>query len=61
MTHNNNYLLPLAFIGLMFFTVGFALGINSYLVPLLQSALEVSSGQSYLIIAATFSAFLIFS
>ena len=35
MTRNNNYLLPLAFIGLMFFTVGFALGINSYLVPLL--------------------------
>lgn len=61
MTRNNNYLLPLAFIGLMFFTVGFALGINSYLVPLLQATLEVSSGQSYLIIAATFSAFLIFS
>lgn len=61
MTRNNNYLLPLAFIGLMFFTVGFALGINSYLVPLLQSTLAVSSGQSYLIIAATFSAFLIFS
>ena len=61
MTRKNNYLLPLAFIGLMFFTVGFALGINSYLVPLLQSTLEVSSGQSYLIIAATFSAFLIFS
>ena len=61
MTHNNNYFLPLAFIGLMFFTVGFALGINSYLVPLLQSALKVSSGQSYLVIAATFSAFLIFS
>ena len=61
MTRNNNFLLPLAFIGLMFFTVGFALGINSYLVPLLQSTLEVSSGESYLIIAATFSAFLIFS
>ena len=61
MTRKKNYLLPLAFIGLMFFTVGFALGINSYLVPLLQSTLEVSSGQSYLIIAATFSAFLIFS
>lgn len=61
MTRNNNYLLPLVFIGLMFFTVGFALGINSYLVPLLQSTLAVSSGQSYLIIAATFSAFLIFS
>lgn len=61
MTRKNKYLLPLAFIGLMFFTVGFALGINSYLVPLLQATLDVSSGQSYLIIAATFSAFLLFS
>lgn len=55
------YLVPLAFIGMMFFTVGFAMGINSYLVPLLQSTLDVSSGASYLIIAATFTAFLIFS
>lgn len=61
MTRKDNYLLPLAFIGLMFFTVGFALGINSYLVPLLQATLDVSSGESYLILAATFSAFLIFS
>lgn len=58
---HNNPILALAFIGLMFFTVGFALGINSYLVPLLQSTLAVSSGSSYLILAATFSAFLLFS
>ncbi|RIH66855.1 glucose/galactose MFS transporter [Mariniphaga sediminis] len=45
----------------MFFAIGFALGINSYLVPLLNKALQISSGQSYLVIAATFSAFLIFS
>ncbi|MBE6216130.1 MAG: sugar MFS transporter [Bacteroidales bacterium] len=45
----------------MFFTVGFALGINSYLVPLVQSALNTSSGVSYMIVAATFSAFFIFS
>ncbi|NLT00135.1 MAG: sugar MFS transporter [Bacteroidales bacterium] len=44
----------------MFFAIGFALGINSYLVPLLNKALQISSGQSYLVIAATFSAFLIF-
>nr|MBD3621035.1 glucose/galactose MFS transporter [Sunxiuqinia sp.] len=45
----------------MFFAIGLALGINSYLVPLLNKALQISSGQSYLVIAATFSAFLIFS
>lgn len=54
------YLLPLIFIGIMFFAIGFALGINSYLVPLLTNALSISSGQSYLVIAVTFSAFLIF-
>ena len=57
---NPTYLLPLIFVGIMFFAIGFALGINSYLVPLLTNALHISSGQSYLVIAATFSAFLIF-
>ena len=58
---NNRYALPLAIIGLMFFIVGFAIGINSYLVPLLQSTLEVSSGESYMLIASTFCAFMFFS
>lgn len=56
--NRNGYIIPLVYIGVMFFTVGFALGINSYLVPLVQSALHTSSGVSYLIVAATFSAFL---
>ena len=51
---------PLIIVGTMFFAIGFALGINSYLIPLLNKALQISSGQSYLVIAATFSAFLIF-
>ncbi|WP_340112791.1 glucose/galactose MFS transporter [Maribellus mangrovi] len=54
------FLLPLIIIGIMFFAIGFALGINSYLIPLLNNALEISSGESYLVLAATFSAFLIF-
>ena len=54
------FLLPLIIIGVMFFAIGFALGINSYLIPLLNNALEISSGESYLVLAATFSAFLIF-
>ena len=61
MSQNRKYILPLAIIGAMFFIVGFALGINSYLVPLLQSTLEVSSAESYLLIASTFCAFLFFS
>ena len=57
---NHRYLIPLCFIGAMFFAIGFALGVNSYLVPLLEKALAISSGESYLVIAATFSSFLIF-
>lgn len=56
-----NYALPLAFIGMMFFVVGFATGINGYFVPFLEKNLELSSAQSYLVIAATFAAFLICS
>lgn len=55
-----NFVLPLIIIGIMFFAIGFALGINSYLIPLLNNALDISSGESYLVLAATFSAFLIF-
>ncbi len=44
----------------MFFSIGFALGINSYLIPLLNQALEISSSESYLVLAATFSAFIVF-
>jgi len=44
----------------MFFSLGFALGINSFLVPVLQSSLDKSAGVSYLIIAVTFIPFLIF-
>lgn len=56
-----SYLLPLSFIGMMFFTVGFATGINGYFVPFLESNLNLSSAQSYLVVAATFCAFLILS
>ncbi|KAB4282689.1 glucose/galactose MFS transporter, partial [Bacteroides thetaiotaomicron] len=52
MTKNTkSFALPLAFIGVMFFSLGFALGINSVLVPVLKGSLEISSAESYLIIA----------
>lgn len=55
-----NFAVPLAFIGMMFFSLGFALGINSLLVPVLQQSLGISNASSYLIIAATFIPFLLF-
>jgi glucose/galactose transporter WARNING len=57
---NKNYAIPLAFIGLMFFSIGFALGINSYLIPVLKGTLNISSAESYQLLAATFIPFLIF-
>lgn len=55
-----NFAIPLAFIGLMFFSIGFALGINSYLIPVLKGTLDISSAESYMLLAATFIPFLIF-
>ncbi len=60
MIKNNKFVIPIIFIGMMFFSIGFALGINSFLIPVLEKTLGVSSGESYLILAATFSAFIIF-
>ena len=57
---NKSFALPLTFVGIMFFAIGFALGINSLLVPVLQGSLGISNAASYLIIAATFIPFLIF-
>lgn len=52
---------PLVFIGLMFYTIGFALGINSFLIPVINGTLRVSSAYANLVIAATFSTFIIFA
>ena len=49
---SKNFVVPLAFVGLMFFTLGFALGINSFLIPVLKGSLNLSSGVAYLLLAA---------
>lgn len=60
MKEQKNFLIPMAFIGLMFFTCGFALGINSLLVPVLKVSMQVTSMKAYMLIGATFLPFLIF-
>lgn len=60
MEKSNKYLIPLTCVGIMFFMVGFALGINGYLIPLLKDSLNISGGASYLVLFVTFSSFLIF-
>ena len=59
-TQKTNFMVPLAFVGMMFFAIGFALGINSFLMPVLEKSLQMSSAESNLLLAATFVPFLIF-
>lgn len=52
--------MPLLIIGAMFFVIGFGVGISGFLTPALRDAFHLSTGQSYLVTAAIFSAFVIF-
>lgn len=60
MKQKTNFMVPLAFVGMMFFAIGFALGINSFLMPVLEKSMQMSSAESNLLLAATFVPFLIF-
>jgi len=56
----NKFLFPLIIIGIAFFVIGFGVGINGIMVPILEETFNLSKGMSYLVLTATFSAFLIF-
>ncbi len=56
----NRYVLPIAIIGVLFFVLGFAIGINTYLIPFLREVFNLSTVASYLVMAATFSSFVVF-
>ena len=47
-------------IGVAFFVIGFGVGINGIMVPILEETFSLSKGMSYMVLTATFSAFLIF-
>jgi glucose/galactose transporter len=57
---NKKYLLPLMIIGVMFFIMGFGVGISGFLIPALKDALDLTTMQSYLVIAGIYSAFVMF-
>ncbi len=59
-SNNKNYIIPLIIVGVMFFVIGFGIGISGFLTPALRSAFDLSTGQAYLVTAAIFSAFVIF-
>jgi FHS family L-fucose permease-like MFS transporter len=54
------FAVSIAIIGLLFFVLGFAIGINTYLIPFLRGVFELPTSASYLVMAATFSSFVIF-
>ncbi len=59
---NKNYIIPLSLIGLFFFAIGFAFGINGFLTPVLKGSLtNISTFQANLLIVVNFIPFLIFS
>ncbi len=59
-TNSKTYFMPLVIVGLIFFVIGFGIGISGFLTPALRSAFNLSTAQSYLVTAAIFSAFVIF-
>lgn len=60
MEKNNKYFIPLITVAVLFFMIGFALGINGLLIPYIRKSLQLSTVQSYYVLTATFSTFVIF-
>ena len=52
--------LPLLIIGAMYVILGFSIGINAFFIPFIKDAFSISTGMSYLIMTATFSAYVVF-
>ncbi len=54
------FLVPMLIIGSMYVVLGFSVGINAFFIPFVQEAFTVSTTTSYLIMTATFSAYVLF-
>ncbi|MGI6571866.1 MAG: MFS transporter [Fermentimonas sp.] len=55
-----NIIVPLLLVGSMNAILGFALGVNAFFIPFVKEAFHVTTAMSYLIMLATFSAYLVF-
>lgn len=58
--NKNTLVIPLLIVGVLFFVIGFGVGISGFLTPFLKNALHLTVTQSYLVTAAIFSAFVVF-
>ncbi|MGN0021423.1 MAG: MFS transporter [Sphingobacterium hotanense] len=56
-----NVRLYLIIIGCMYAVLGFSIGINAYFIPFVQEAFTLKTATSYLIMTATFSAYVLFA
>ncbi|MDD3868940.1 MAG: MFS transporter [Candidatus Cloacimonetes bacterium] len=57
---NQNIIVPLLLVGSMNAILGFALGVNAFFIPFVKQAFHVTTTRSYVIMLATFSAYLVF-
>lgn len=51
----------LTIIGFLYVVLGFTIGINAYFIPFVQDAFTITTTASYLIMTATFSAYVLFA
>ena len=59
MKEKNKYLMPLLIVSVLFFMIGFALGINGLLIPFIRLSLDLNTTESYYVLTATFSTFVL--
>jgi fucose permease len=58
--NRNALFIPMLIIGILYFVIGFGVGISGFLTPFLKDALHLTVTQSYLVPVAVFSAFIVF-
>ena len=56
----NALVIPMLIIGILYFVIGFGVGISGFLTPFLKDALHLTVTQSYLVPVAVFSGYIIF-
>jgi len=58
--NGNALFIPMLIIGILYFIIGFGVGISGFLTPFLKDALDLTVTQSYLVPVAVFSGYIIF-
>ncbi|MFC2087751.1 MFS transporter [Bacteroidota bacterium] len=59
-TNRNNWVFPMIIISALFIILGFAVGVNAYFVPFVKEAFKISTAKSYMVMTATYSAYILF-